>query len=139
METPTKIPRILIFEDESIIAHHLADTLTELGYEVAAVLHKADEAIAVLRQTKPDLVLMDIRLGGELDGITLAEEIYTCETTPVVFVSAYADTETLDRAKLSGAFGFITKPITSKQLRATILIALEKHDELQKASPSRAH
>lgn len=119
--------KILVVEDETLVADDLQETLTLLGYEVPALLASGEEAIAQVTQLQPDLVLMDIRLAGAIDGIEASNIIQTQHHIPVVYLTANADSSTLDRAKVSRPFGFITKPFDEKMLSTTIEIALSRH------------
>jgi PAS domain S-box-containing protein len=120
-------PRILIVEDERIVALDLAATLGELGYDVAGVASKSDEAIERSRQLNPNLILMDVRLSGPLDGIRTAEIIRKQRDVPIVYLTAHSDSETLRRAAESSASGYVVKPLKSPELRCAIEIALHKH------------
>jgi PAS domain S-box-containing protein len=119
--------RILIVEDEAIVAMDLQGRLAALGYEVAAVTSTGEEAVLRAHETRPDLALMDIRLAGELDGIAAAEQVRDRLGIPVVFLTAYADDDTLARAKVADPFGYLLKPFQDRDLRTTIEMALYKH------------
>jgi two-component system, sensor histidine kinase and response regulator len=119
--------RILIAEDEQVVALDVESGLDELGYEVVGVVSSAPEAVRLTEETRPDLVLMDIQLGGPTDGITAAEEIRRRWQIPVVFVTASAGHEIVSRAKAAGPYGYITKPFRTKELKGTIAVALERH------------
>jgi DNA-binding NtrC family response regulator len=119
---------ILIVEDEGVVARDVENRLAAEGYGVAGWVVSGKEALAEVEEKKPDLVLMDIHLKGSLDGIDTAERIRQDHDVPVVFVTAYADNETLDRAKVAGPFGFIVKPFSQRDLHTTIEIALYKHE-----------
>ena len=119
--------RILVVEDESIVALDLTDRLVSLGYQVAGRAASAEQAVASTREQRPALVLMDIHLQGEVDGIAAAQEIRTRFHVPVVFLTAYAEDGTLDRAKLAEPFGYILKPFEDRELKSTIEVALYKH------------
>ncbi|MBW2135152.1 MAG: response regulator [Deltaproteobacteria bacterium] len=118
--------RILIVEDERIIAEDLQRTLENLGYSVAAIVPSGEEAVEIAATHNPDLVLMDIVLSGEMDGIAAAEQIRSCFKIPVVFLTAYGDEQTLKRAKLTEPFGYILKPFDNRELHITIEIAFHK-------------
>lgn len=122
-------PSILIVEDEAIVALHLRTELEAFGYEVLGVVARSDEVIFQVQVKRPSLVLMDIHLKGSVDGVTLAEELFVCEDTPVVFLSAFFDAEIIQRAAHSGAYGFMTKPVTPATLVSTIELAVHKHKE----------
>jgi putative two-component system response regulator len=119
--------KILVVEDERIVALDINNTLNKLGYDVPALVASGDEAIQAVKRTKPDLVLMDIVLEGDIDGIEAAEVIRHRYGTPIVFLTAYADEETLRRVKHIEPFGYILKPFQEKELFSTIEIALFKH------------
>lgn len=119
---------ILVVEDESIVAQDIQNSISKIGHEVAGWATTAEEAIALAEENHPDLVLMDIRLGGEVDGITAAERIRQSFDIPVVFLTAFADDETLNRAKAVGPFGYILKPFDESDLRIAIEIGANKHE-----------
>ncbi|MBV9999089.1 MAG: response regulator [Verrucomicrobia bacterium] len=119
-----KGPAILIVEDESLVAIHLEDRLTKIGYEVCGVSDSAAEAVAIALAQTPDLVLMDIHLHGERDGIDAAAEIRKIADVPIIFVTAHADDATLKRAGITEPFGYVLKPFDERELKATIEIAL---------------
>ena len=120
--------RILVVEDQRIISADLENTLGKLGYEVVGVAPSGEEAVGKAARLAPDLVLMDIRLRGVMDGIEAARVIRERFGTPVVYLTAYADEETIARARLTTPFGFIVKPFNPRELRAAIEIALYKHE-----------
>jgi hypothetical protein len=117
----------LIVEDEGIIANDLGRTLQNLGHVVAAVASSGSQALEYASSLKPDLVLMDIRIHGDMDGIETAEQIRRQFRTPVVYLTAHTDTATVERAKLTQPFGYIVKPFSSADIRITVDIALERH------------
>ncbi len=119
--------KILVVEDEKIVALDINNTLNKLGYDVPALVASGDEAIQAVKRTKPDLVLMDIVLKGDIDGIEAAEIIRHRYGTPLVFLTAYADEEILRRVKHIEPFGYILKPFQEKELYSAIEIALFKH------------
>ena len=116
--------RILIVEDEAIIALELKTNLRSLGYEVTSVVNTGEEAIKKAEADKPDLILMDIRIKGELDGIEAAEVIRNRFGIPVIFSTAYLDEERIERAKITMPFGYVLKPFQEKDLKITIQMAL---------------
>lgn len=120
--------KILVVEDEMIVAEDIAGRLKKMGYTVTATVPSGEEAIAKVAENKPDLVLMDIVLKGEMDGVTAAEKIRINTNIPTVFLTAYADDRTLERAKLTDPFGYIVKPFQQNDLRVTIEIALHRHE-----------
>ncbi len=119
-------PRILVVEDETIIADHLAQLLEQSGYEVAGVVHSGAEAVKAAEESRPDLVLMDIVLEGELDGVEAAAAIRSRLEIPVVYLTAYSDDGILKRAKETEPFGYLLKPIRRDALRTGIEMAFYK-------------
>jgi diguanylate cyclase (GGDEF)-like protein/PAS domain S-box-containing protein len=119
--------RILLVEDERITAMDERGLLTDAGYEVVGTAASGEEAIRMAETRHPDLVLMDIKLEGEMDGIQAAGIVRERLGIPVVFVSAHTDGELLDRAKVSEPFGYVVKPFTPEALQTNIEIALYKH------------
>jgi PAS domain S-box-containing protein len=119
--------KILICEDEPIVALDIKRHLLRFGYSVAGIFPSGEEALAVMGTERPDLVLMDIRLQGKLDGIAAARRIYDEFSVPVVLLTAYADEDTVARAKDSHPFGYIIKPFEERELRTAIEIALFRH------------
>jgi PAS domain S-box-containing protein/putative nucleotidyltransferase with HDIG domain len=118
--------RILVVEDESIVARDIRNMLLGLGYEVTAVISEAKEAVKSAKKEKPHLVLMDIMLKGDISGVDAADKIYSGLNIPVVYLTAYADETTLQRAKKTEPFGYLLKPFEERELKSTIEIALYK-------------
>ncbi len=118
--------KILIVEDEAVTALDIQQSLRRKGYEVAGIAGSAEEALAEARAHRPDLVLMDIRLKGDPDGISAAEQIHKESDAAIVFLTAYADCATLDRAKAAEPFAYLLKPFEEEVLATTIEIALHK-------------
>lgn len=112
--------RLLIVEDEAITALHLEAVLTGLGHEVCALEATGEGAIASAEAHRPDLVLMDVRLAGKLDGIAAAERIRRAFGIPSLLVTAFADPRTQERARDAEALGTISKPYTNRQIEQTI-------------------
>ena len=102
--------RILVVEDERLVAKHIENMVRGLGYDVAAVVATGEDAVRTALETLPDLVLMDIMLRGDMDGITASEQIWDLAAIPVVYLTAFADDATLDRAKVTEPFGYLLKP-----------------------------
>ncbi len=128
--------RILVVEDEAIIAEHIAILLRSMGYDVVKVVASGENAIAVAQQTHPDLVLMDIMLQGEMDGVEAAQYIRDHFNIPIVYLTANADDATLKRASHTLPFGYLIKPFKAKELQVTIEIACSRHQaemEMKKA------
>ena len=129
-------PRILIVEDEFIVAQDIEQRLIKSGYEVAAVAYSGEEAVEKARETRPDLVLMDIRLGGKMGGVEAAAQIRAELDAPVIYLTAYADEPTIQQAKLTQPNGYILKPFSERELRSNIEMALYKHETERKLKES---
>ncbi len=123
--------QILVVEDEVVIARDIEDCLENLGYSVAAIAHSGVEAIAKTEQLRPNLVLMDIRLEGEMDGIQAAEQIWGKYKIPIIYVTGFSDKNTLERAKLTRPFGYILKPVEERELYVAIETALQQYQASQ--------
>jgi len=119
--------KIFIVEDEAIVAESLNDQLEALGYIVTGNAPSGEEALCNIKEKLPDLVLMDIMLEGEMDGVETAQQIRELYGIPVIFLSAYSDAETLGRAKLTEPFGYLIKPYKERELHTTLEITLYKH------------
>ena len=130
---------LLIVEDERIVAKDIEYSLKTLGYKVTGIASTGENALQKAKENRPDLVLMDIRLKGGMDGIEAAEKLREDFSIPVVYLTAYADEGTLERAKVTGPFGYILKPFNEKELCSTIEMALYKHrmDQELKESEER--
>lgn len=118
---------ILIVEDEAVVAADLAGKLERAGYRSVGIAADGANAIATAKAMSPDLVLMDIRLSGDLDGIDTAERIRAFRNVPIVYLTAHSDTDTLRRAATTEPFGYILKPFEERDLTTQIEIALYKH------------
>jgi DNA-binding LytR/AlgR family response regulator len=116
--------KILVVEDELIIAEDLCSMLKKMGYAVTGSAMDADEAISLLDKDCPDLLLLDINLSGKKDGITLAAEINTKYKVPFIFITSYADGDTIERAKKVNPANYLVKPFKSEQLFTAIEIAM---------------
>ncbi len=127
MEGSDRKARILIVEDESIVALDMRNQLIELGYEIVGVAASGEDAVASASAKNPDLILMDIRLKGAMDGVEAAERIRSELDVPIIFITAYADEKTLARAKVTQAFGYILKPFHGREVLISIEMALYKH------------
>lgn len=119
--------RVLVVEDEGLIARDIVQTLVRLGYDALGPVATGEAAIEKARGLSPDLVLMDIRLKGELSGIEAAEVLRRESGPPVIFLTAHSDSATLERAKLAEPFGYVLKPFEETDLRTAIEVALYKH------------
>ena len=119
--------KILIAEDELIVAEDLALTLQDLGYQVAGIASTGELAIQLAQESKPTLVLMDIKMAGDIDGIEASEQIRTRLDVPVIFLTAYDEEDVLNRAKRTEPYGYVAKPFSHHILKITIETALYKH------------
>ena len=127
-----KKTKILIVEDEAIVAQDLEGTLGRMGYLVPAIVSTGEEAIQTAAQTRPDLVLMDIVLHGKMNGVEAAERIRFELGIPVVYLTAYADEKTLDRAKRTEPYGYLLKPFDERELHSTIeILGLKIRDDFK--------
>ena len=121
--------RVLVVEDERIVALNLKQRLVRLGYEVLAMAPSGAKALAEIERTRPDVILMDINIEGDIDGIETASRIPTEYHTPVIYLTAYSEQATLDRAKATKPYGYLLKPFSERELHATIQMALERRRE----------
>lgn len=131
VETP-----ILIVEDERIVAEDIKSSLQNQGYSVCAIVSSGMEAIEKTREKKPELVLMDINIKGEMDGIETARQIRNLYGTPIVFLTAFSDEETIERAKITDPYGYIIKPFDERNLSVNIDMSLYKHKMMKKLKES---
>ena len=120
-------PRIMIVEDEAIVSLDIQGRLQSLGYEVTGVAASGAQALKLVEESSPDLILMDIMLEGDMDGIDAAAIINKNHDIPIIYLTAYADNDTLKRAKITEPFGYIIKPFEDRELNLTIEMALYKH------------
>ena len=118
--------RILVVEDEAVVALDIRVQLSGHGYEPVGHATRGEQAIALAGTLRPDLVLMDIRLGGAMDGIEAAGVIRARHGIPVVFLTAYAEEETIERARHVEPAGYVIKPFTERELRTVVEMALYK-------------
>ena len=121
------LPGVMVVEDETVVARDIEKTLVGLGYRVTANVRTAQAALYAIEAARPDVVLSDIRIKGDLDGIELATLTRDRFGVPVVFLSSYADEATLARANEADPYGFVLKPFTSRELRAGLELALRRH------------
>ncbi len=120
--------KVLIVEDEIFTARDLQMTSERLGYTVTSLVPSAEEAIETVKEKTPDIVLMDIVLQGEMDGIEAAEIICSSFDIPIIYLTAHSEEKTLKRVKISEPFGYMTKPFGEKELQVAIDMALHKHN-----------
>ncbi|MBF0344774.1 MAG: response regulator [Nitrospirae bacterium] len=132
----SKKASILVVEDESIVAMSIRDKLIELGYSVVDMVDSGHGAIKSAQLHKPDLVLMDIVLKGTMDGVEAAQHISNQLDIPVIFLTAYSDQATLNRAKITEPYGYLLKPFEQRELYITVEIALYKHKIEKKLNES---
>lgn len=123
---PSHTTRILVVEDETIVATDVQECLEHLGYAVPAIAASGEEAITKANELRPDLVLMDIRLRGEIDGIQAAEQIWDVLKIPIVYATGYSDRHTLSRTTGTAAFGYVLKPLEERELHVAIETALQR-------------
>ncbi len=121
--------KILIVEDELIIAKGLSRKLKKLGYAGLDIVSSGEAALEKIAEIQPDLVLMDIVIKGKMDGIEAAVKIHELYNIPVIYLTAYADDNTLERARTSGSYGYILKPYKERELHAAIKMTLQKHQK----------
>ena len=124
--------RILIVEDEPIIARDLSYMITDFGYEVVAIVHSAKEAMDIMSDKSIDLVILDINLAGNLTGIDLAHWINKKLQLPFIFLTSYSDQITLEKAKITEPYGYLVKPINEHNLKSTLEIAHYNYQIRQK-------
>jgi len=122
---------VLIVEDEVIVAEDLKVTLSSMGYEVLGVVPDSEAALQMVREKRPDIVLMDIMLRSGQDGVDTAERIISSEDIPVVFLTAYSEQGVLDRAKKAGGAAFLLKPFVPRELDATLQFAFDRFQMLR--------
>ncbi len=120
---------ILVVEDESIVAKDIQHSLKKLGYTVVGICSNGEDAIKTAEELKPDLVLMDIMLKGDMSGIEAASFIREKYNIPVIYLTAYADERTLSKAKVSEPYGYIIKPFKEIDLHTSIEMAVYKHEK----------
>ncbi|QKQ77512.1 response regulator [Nostoc sp. TCL240-02] len=123
--------QILVVEDEYILAINLQESLESLGYTVLGIADSAEEAIEKATESRPNLILMDIRLRGEMDGIQASEQIWRNLQIPIIYLTGHSDKSTVERATLTSPFGYILKPIKEQELYVAIQTALNRYDREQ--------
>ncbi|NOX56700.1 MAG: response regulator [Planctomycetes bacterium] len=122
---------LMVVEDESIVAKDIQSSLESMGYSTSCVASTGEEAILLAARHRPDLVLMDIRLPGRIDGIEAAQEISSRYEVPVIFLTAFADEELIRRACEVGGYGYLMKPFQEREVYASIEMAIAKHRQEQ--------
>jgi CheY-like chemotaxis protein len=120
--------KILIVEDEFVVAEDIRHRLTAMGHSVAAITPRGDEAVRLCAELRPSLVLMDIRLQGEMDGVAATSEIRKRSTVPVVYLTAHADEATMKRAQATEPFAYVVKPFDEEALHNIVQRALHEQE-----------
>ena len=128
--------KVLIVEDDSLIAAHLEDILVNAGYTVVGMVSSGESALMMAEKLPLDLILMDIMLKGPMDGITTAAAILLKCDVPIIYLTAYAEEELVNRAKDTAPYGYLTKPVDERELFATITMAFARHDRDKKLKES---
>lgn len=123
------VKRILVVEDESIVSKDIQISLKRLGYEICGSASTGEEAVEIVQEEQPDLILMDIMLKGKLNGIETAHLIRESIDVPIIYLTAYADESTLSKAKITEPYGYIIKPFQEIDLHTSIEMALYKHNK----------
>ena len=132
-------PRIMVVEDEWVIANDIKMSLEGFGYEVCSVVSSGEDAVKTAKEKRPDLTLMDIVLPGEIDGIEAATRIGKEHNIPVIYLTAYADDKILSKMKLTGPQAYLVKPFKDRELRAAIELALYRHGIERELEKHRLH
>lgn len=129
--------KILIVEDEQIVALDLKRRLTKLGYEVTGIAADGDTALALIKKNMPNIVLMDIHIQGKKDGVEVAAEIQKIIYIPVVYLTAYSEEKTLARVRTTKPYGYLLKPFSERELHITIQVSMERYesDSMLKKKP----
>lgn len=130
--------KILIVEDEAVIAIRLQERLTAMGYHIIGMSYSSEEAMEQARGLRPDLILMDIMIPGKMDGIAVANSVKTELDIPVIFLTAFSEDKIIDRAKQAEPYGYIVKPFQDRELKACVEVALFKK-EMEKALKEAHH
>jgi len=128
--------KIMLVEDEMIVAVGMQRRLEKMGYVVLDIVDNGEEAVRKAGELKPDLILMDIVLKGEMDGIEAAQQIHELYDIPIIYLTAYSDEETLERAKITEPFGYVLKPFEDREVQSVIEMALYKHETERKLKES---
>jgi len=129
--------KILIVEDEGVVALSLQSILTKMGYTIIGTAITGDEAISLTRDRQPDVILMDIHIKGSSDGIQTAEKINEFSDVPIIYLTAYADDETVARAIKTRSHSYLVKPVNQRELYSNIEFAIYKHRLHDRAGTSR--
>jgi DNA-binding LytR/AlgR family response regulator len=127
--------KILVVEDEMLIGAKISLFLTELGYEVTAILPRAEEALVHVQENLPDIALLDVRLKGDMDGIALAEALQAEHKLPIIFLTANSDDDTFQRAKAAKPFAFLAKPFRKTELQRAIELTISRMEDEANSGP----
>lgn len=127
---------IMLVEDEIIVAADVKNRLENMGYDVLGIFDTGEEAIQKAGELKPNMVLMDIVLKGEMDGIDAAQKIRELFDIPIIYLTAYSDEKTLERAKVTEPFGYVLKPFEDREIQSAIEMAIYKHQMEKKLKES---
>ncbi|NVK84609.1 MAG: response regulator [Cytophagia bacterium] len=130
--------KILVVEDDPMIAESVQDILRVLKHEIVGVADDAEKAIAICNESLPDLALLDIQIGGDIDGVDLADLLNQNFQIPFIFTTAFADNDTIARAKSKGPYGYLVKPYGIKDMNAAIEVAMSAFERFKKASEAPA-
>lgn len=130
--------KILIVEDDPMIAESVQDIIGILRHEIVGVADDAEKAIAICNENLPDLALLDIQIGGDIDGVDLADLLNQNFEIPFIFTTAFADNETISRAKSKGPYGYLVKPYGIKDMNAAIEVAMSAFERFKKAKDNQA-
>ncbi|OOZ41013.1 hypothetical protein BOW53_05685 [Solemya pervernicosa gill symbiont] len=136
---PHKAPAILLVEDDPDLTEYLELYLSNSGYRIAGCFSSGEEAVKNVSELHPDLILMDIVLGGEIDGIEAARQIHQDLDIPLLYLTAHTDENFLQRAKITSPFAYILKPFNERELHLTIHFALQKHRMERDIRESQQH
>ncbi len=123
--------RIMIVEDETVVAEDIRNCLVKSGYCVTASVCSGEKAVDLIAKEAPDLILMDIRLAGRMDGIETSRRIAQMSDVPIIFLTAYSDADTLERAKKADPYGYLVKPFDRNELKCAIEMTLLKHERMR--------
>ncbi len=138
MTAAASASKILIVEDEGIVAFNLQQRLQHMGYRITGLAESGAEGLALVSRERPDLVLMDIHIKGEMDGIELARALNRDFDLPIIYLTAYSEDTTLERARRTRPYGYLIKPFSERELHATVQMALERHAMQSALSESQA-
>ncbi len=122
------VAKVFIIEDEAITALDIKRTLEKLNYEIVGIKDRGDEALKLIGETEPDVILMDITLKGELDGIETARLVNIQYKIPIVYLTAHYDDETIERSKTTNPYGFLLKPLNDRDLNSCLRMALYRFE-----------